>query len=215
MDDIATTGQSNGASARTRLSVEGSRYCCHLRETCNSSLLCVCHLPNGISLQFQMRHLYLIIDLSTAMLERDLKPNRLLCAIKVCPLPPINHGGCSQSLPCSSCCRASLPGAVVATCPRHISRLLQSPFKCHLCSLTSAFGVAAHRFYSWSAYLHSGCPSFSVFSAWNASSTYPGWQKAERSIDYQLACHNSTHTCWTIFTVFLVANGSSAICVRP
>uniref|UniRef100_A0A5K3ENM7 General transcription factor IIH subunit n=1 Tax=Mesocestoides corti TaxID=53468 RepID=A0A5K3ENM7_MESCO len=29
-----------------------------------------------------MRHLYLILDLSSAMMERDLKPNRLLCSIK-------------------------------------------------------------------------------------------------------------------------------------
>ena len=30
-----------------------------------------------------MRHLYIVIDLSTCMTEKDLKPNRLVCVIRV------------------------------------------------------------------------------------------------------------------------------------
>jgi hypothetical protein len=30
-----------------------------------------------------MRHLYIVIDLSACMTEKDLKPNRLICSIRV------------------------------------------------------------------------------------------------------------------------------------
>ena len=46
-----------------------------------------CHI---VFLCLQMRHLYVVVDMSQAMDSQDLKPTRLLSSLKVCSWS-INH----------------------------------------------------------------------------------------------------------------------------
>ena len=37
----------------------------------------------GVMTLYQMRHLFLVVDMSRCMAEKDLKPDRITCTVKV------------------------------------------------------------------------------------------------------------------------------------